>query len=85
MKPVTLYSTRVCGYCMRAKALLDSKHIPYTEFLVDAEPARRDEMLKKSGGKHTVPQIFIGDQHVGGYTELYQLDSRGGLEAMLAD
>ncbi|MFI4921524.1 MAG: glutaredoxin 3 [Gammaproteobacteria bacterium] len=85
MKPVTVYSTQVCGYCMRAKALLDSKHIPYTEFLVDAEPARRDEMLKKSGGMHTVPQIFIGDQHVGGYTELYQLDSRGGLDAMLAD
>ena len=61
VKPVTIYSTRVCPYCMRAKALLDSKHIPYTEFLVDADPARREEMLQKSG-RRTVPQIFIGER-----------------------
>ncbi|MGA9855427.1 MAG: glutaredoxin 3 [Gammaproteobacteria bacterium] len=84
MKPVIIYSTRVCGYCMRAKSLLQSKHVAYTEFLVDQDPARRTEMEIKSG-RRTVPQIFIGEQHIGGYHELYALDSSGGLDALLAD
>mgnify|MGYP004702008369 FL=1 len=65
MKPVTIYSTRVCPYCMRAKALLQSKHVAYTEFLVDMDPAKREEMENKSR-RRSVPQIFIGEQHVGG-------------------
>lgn len=83
MSPVTLYSTRVCGFCNRAKALLDAKRVPYTEILVDMEPARREEMVEKSG-RHTVPQIFIGERHVGGYVELFLLDSHGGLDPLLA-
>ncbi|MGH8293767.1 MAG: glutaredoxin 3 [Gammaproteobacteria bacterium] len=84
MQPVTVYSTRVCPYCMRAKALLQSKHIAYTEYLVDQEPARRVEMQQKTGGRRSVPQIFIGDRHVGGYDELYALDHRGDLDRLLA-
>ena len=81
--PVTLYSTRVCPYCVRAKALLTARGIAYREIMVDEEPALRDEMMQKSG-RRTVPQIFIGDRHVGGYTELYLLDSRGGLAPLLS-
>ncbi|MHB8404952.1 MAG: glutaredoxin 3 [Gammaproteobacteria bacterium] len=84
MKPVTIYSTRVCPYCMRAKALLQSKHVAYTEFLVDTDPARREEMENKSR-RRSVPQIFIGQQHVGGYDELYALDRKGVLDTLLAD
>lgn len=84
MKPVTIYSTRVCPYCMRAKALLQSKHVTYTEFLVDTDPSRREEMENKSR-RRSVPQIFIGEQHVGGYDELYALDRKGGLDTLLAD
>jgi glutaredoxin 3 len=84
MKPVTIYSTRVCPYCMRAKALLQSKHVAYTEFLVDMDPARREEMENKSRHR-SVPQIFIGEQHVGGCDELYALDRKGGLDTLLAD
>ncbi|MGH8283893.1 MAG: glutaredoxin 3 [Gammaproteobacteria bacterium] len=84
MKTVTIYSTRVCPYCMRAKALLQSKQVAYTEFLVDQDPARREEMEKKSR-RRTVPQIFIGDRHVGGYDELYALDRKGELYTLLAD
>lgn len=84
MQTVTVYSTRVCPYCMRAKALLQSKHIIYTEFLVDQEPARRVEMQQKSGGRRSVPQIFIGERHIGGYDELYALDRRGELDRLLA-
>ncbi len=84
MQPVTVYSTRVCPYCMRAKALLQSKHIAYTEYLVDQEPARRVEMQQKSGGRRSVPQIFIGERHVGGCDELYALDHRGDLDRLLA-
>lgn len=83
MQTVTLYSTRICPYCSRAKALLQSKQIPYTEFLVDLDPVRRAEMERKSG-RRTVPQIFIGDQHVGGYDDLYALERSGRLETLLA-
>lgn len=80
--PVTLYSTRHCGYCVRAKALLQARGIAYREIMVDEQPSLRDEMMQKSG-RRTVPQIFIGDRHLGGYTELYLLDSRGGLAPLL--
>jgi len=82
MKPITIYSTRICGYCMRAKALLQSKHLQYTEYLVDLDPARRLEMEQKSG-RRSVPQIFIGDEHVGGYDELHALEVSGTLDKML--
>ncbi|HEY1774475.1 MAG TPA: glutaredoxin 3 [Gammaproteobacteria bacterium] len=81
--PVTVYSTRVCPYCVRAKALLDSKHVAYTEIMVDQDPEKRAEMMQKSG-RRTVPQIFVGDRHVGGFDELYALDHSGGLDPLLA-
>jgi len=83
MTPVTIYSTRFCGYCLRAKALLDEKHVPYTEVLVDQEPVKMAEMMQKSG-RRTVPQIFVGERHVGGFDELYMLDRSGGLDPLLA-
>jgi glutaredoxin 3 len=82
--PVTVYSTRVCPYCIRAKALLDGKHVAYTEVMVDQDPEKRAEMMQKSG-RRTVPQIFVGDRHVGGFDDLYALDRSGGLDPLLAD
>ncbi len=84
MKPVTVYSTRVCPYCVRAKALLDRKRVPYTDIMVDQDPAKLAEMMQKSG-QRTVPQIFVGGHHVGGCDELYALDRAGGLDPLLAD
>lgn len=84
MKPVIVYSTRVCPYCVRAKMLLDRKHVPYTDIMVDQDPARLTEMMQKSG-RRTVPQIFVGETHVGGCDELYALDRAGGLDPLLAD
>ena len=84
MAPVTLYSTQVCPYCVRAKALLDGKHVPYTEIRVDRDPGKMAEMMQKSG-RRTVPQIFIGERHVGGFDELYALDRDGRLDPLLAD
>lgn len=83
MAPVTVYSTRVCPYCVRAKALLDAKHVPYREVLVDLDPEKRVEMVQRSG-RRTVPQIFIGERHVGGFDELYVLEREGGLDPLLA-
>ena len=85
MQPVTIYSTRVCAYCMRAKALLTAKQVPYTEIMVDSEPGKRAEMELKSGGRRTVPQIFIGDRHVGGFDDLYALERKGELDLLLND
>ena len=82
MAPVTVYSTRLCAYCVRAKALLDAKHVPYTEVLVDLDPEKRVEMVQKSG-RRTAPQIFIGEHHVGGFEELYVLEREGGLDPLL--
>ena len=80
---VTVYSTRVCPYCVRAKALLDSKHVAYTEIMVDQDPGKLTEMMQKSG-RRTVPQIFVGSRHVGGFDDLYALDHSGGLDPLLA-
>ncbi len=84
MKPVTVYSTQVCPYCVRAKALLDRKHVPYTDVMVDQDPDKLAEMMQKSG-RRTVPQIFVGETHVGGCDDLYALDRAGGLDTLLAD
>jgi glutaredoxin 3 len=84
MKPVTVYSTQVCPYCVRAKALLDRKHVPYTDVMVDKDPVRLAEMMQKSG-RRTVPQIFVGETHVGGCDDLYALDRAGNLDPLLAD
>jgi glutaredoxin 3 len=83
MASVLVYSTRRCGYCVRAKALLDSKGIPYEEIDMGDDPGFRERLEELTGG-YTVPQIVIGDQPIGGYTELWQLDREGRLDALLA-
>lgn len=84
MKPVTVYSTRICPYCMLAKRLLGNKGVKYDEIMVDANDALRAEMMQRSG-RRTVPQIFIGDRHVGGFDDLSALDRAGQLDLLLRD
>lgn len=84
MKNVTIYTTTTCPYCVKAKRLLDHKGAPYTETNVN-DPDARAKMMEKSGGARTVPQIFIGDTHVGGCDDLYALDKAGKLDEMLKD
>ena len=78
-----MYTTRWCGYCVRAKALLDSKHLAYEEVSLDDDPSFRQTVFDLSG-RWTVPQIFIDGELVGGYTELVRLDRDGRLEALPA-
>jgi len=78
-----MYTTGWCPYCARARSLLERKGAEWTEVDVEAEPARRAEMLAKSGGLRSVPQIFIGARHVGGSDDLYELDRKGELDALL--
>jgi glutaredoxin 3 len=80
---VVMYSTTWCPYCERARALLQRKSVTYREIKVDEEPAERETMLALSGGRRTVPQIFIGDRHVGGFDDLYALDRSGELDQLL--
>lgn len=79
---VIMYSTRFCPYCIRARFLLESKNVDYTDIGVDARPELRREMMQKSG-RRTVPQIWIGDRHVGGYDDLARLEQRGELDDLL--
>ena len=83
MPKITIYTSAYCGYCSAAKRLLDRKGAPYDEISVDGRPAIRDEMEEKSG-RYTVPQIWIGDRHVGGCDDLYALDAAGALDPLLA-
>lgn len=80
---VTVYSTGYCGYCEQAKALLKSKNVAFNEVRVDEDPAARQEMLARSNGQRTVPQIFIGHRHVGGYDALTALNRSGQLDTLL--
>ena len=80
---VTMYATGWCPYCDRARGLLQRKGVPFSEVKVDEDPAQRDTMLRRSGGRRTVPQIFIGDRHVGGFDDLYALDRAGELDKLL--
>jgi glutaredoxin 3 len=83
MSRVVVYSTRWCGYCVRAKALLDAKGIAYEEVTLDDTPSFRAELHELTGG-WTVPQIVIDGTPIGGYTELWRLDKSGQLDARLA-
>jgi glutaredoxin 3 len=83
MKPIRIYSTRWCGYCVRAKALLKSRGLEFEEISLDEDPAFREKLFDLTGG-WTVPQILIGDEPIGGYTELWRLDKAGLLQAKLA-
>lgn len=85
MARITMYSTGVCPYCVRAEALLKSKGVQQIDKVrVDLDPARRQEMMERSGGRRTVPQIWINETHVGGFDDLYALDKAGGLDPLLA-
>jgi glutaredoxin 3 len=84
MSPVRMYTTQVCPYCVRAKALLKQRGVEQIEEIrVDLDPTQRDTMISLTG-RRTVPQIFIGDMHVGGCDDLMALDQRGGLLPLLA-
>jgi glutaredoxin 3 len=84
MPPITIYTKAWCPYCAAAKELLQSKGAPFDEIDIGAQPDRRSEMMTRSGGRSTVPQIFVGEQHVGGCDDLYALDRRGELDRLLA-
>ncbi|AQW66990.1 glutaredoxin 3 [Pseudomonas putida] len=84
MKPVIVYSSDYCPYCMRAKYLLESKGVAFEEIKVDGKPQVRAEMTQKAG-RTSVPQIWIGSTHVGGCDELHALERAGKLDALLAD
>ena len=79
MKTVTVYMGPMCAFCDAAKRLLTKKNIPYKEINIALDEVKREEMLKKSNGKRTIPQIFIEDFHVGGYEELRALENKGEL------
>ena len=82
MQEILIYTTAICPYCMMAKRLLDKKGLPYTEINVDTKPGLREEMMRKAN-RRTVPQIYIGDYHVGGFDELYALDQQKKLDDLL--
>ena len=84
MKDVTIYTTRTCPYCHAAKALLERKGVRYSEIDVGADPALRHKMMMRASGRRTVPQIFVGETHVGGCDDLHALDREGGLDPLLA-
>ncbi|GLQ88714.1 glutaredoxin 3 [Dyella flagellata] len=83
MPKIEVYSTERCPYCVAAKNLLKAKGLAWEEVRVDIDPAQRDSMLERSGGRRTVPQIFINDQHVGGYDDLVAADRSGKLALLL--
>ena len=83
MKKVVIYTGPLCNFCSAAKHLLNKKKINYEEIDIGYDDKRREEMLKKSNGARTIPQIFIGEKHVGGYVELKALDNKGELDILL--
>jgi glutaredoxin 3 len=83
MAKVVMYSTGVCPYCLMAERLLKAKGVEIEKVRIDLEPARRDEMMQRTG-RRTVPQIYVGERHVGGYDDLAALDRAGGLDPLLA-
>ena len=83
MAEVELYTTMFCPYCARARVLFERKGVAYTEFDIIEEPARREEMIRRAGGRTSVPQIFINGEHIGGSDELVALERNGELDAKL--
>ena len=83
MAKVEIYTKFGCPYCARAKRLLEEKGVEYEEFEINSVPGKRDEMLERSNGRHTVPQVFIDARHVGGSDDLAELERAGELDPML--
>ncbi|XQW85385.1 glutaredoxin 3 [Thalassotalea piscium] len=81
---VEIYTKVTCGYCMRAKALLEQKNVEFREIKIDGDNALRNEMIERSHGGYTVPQIFINNQPIGGCDELFALHGQNKLDALLA-
>ena len=84
MRPVEIYTTPICPYCHAARRLLDRKGVSYREIDVSRDPALRAAMIQRANGGRTVPQIFVGDTHVGGSDDLHALDHAGKLDRLLA-
>ena len=84
MKQVEIYTSPLCGYCHAAKRLLTQKGVSFSEIDVSRDPQKRGEMMDRANGRHTVPQIFVGDTHVGGYDDLSALERAGKLDPLLA-
>lgn len=84
MKNVEIYTSPLCGFCHAAKRLLSQKGISFAEVDVLADPGRKPEMVQRANGSRTVPQIFVGEIHVGGCDELYALERAGKLDQLLA-
>lgn len=82
---VEVYTTSYCPYCMRAKSLLKRKGVAFEEIDVTGDPALREKMIELSGGRRTVPEIFINGRIIGGYDELRALDDEGGLDPLLSE
>ena len=80
VKNIIIYTSSLCGFCYRAKSLLKKKKIPFEEIDIDLDFSKRNEMIKKSGGRTSVPQIFFKDCHIGGCDDLYKLDEDYSLE-----
>jgi glutaredoxin 3 len=85
MPNVEIYTSPLCGFCHAAKRLLSDKGIAFTEYDVMRAPEKRQEMLQRANGRHTVPQIFIGDRHIGGYDDMAALDREGRLDPLLQE
>ena len=80
---ITIYTTELCPYCRRAKSLLAEKGAGFTEIDVTYDPEARARMMQRAGGRRSVPQIFIGEIHIGGCDDLHALDAKGGLDPLL--
>lgn len=83
MSNIIVYTSAHCHYCTKAKSLLEKKGLAYTEIRIDIEPDRMQEMIERSGGRRTVPQIFINHQAIGGFDDLYALEKSGELDRLL--
>ncbi|MEE8434495.1 MAG: glutaredoxin 3 [bacterium] len=81
---VVMYTTTYCGYCHRAKMLMEEKQVPFEEINLDLQPERYGEMLSRAEGRRTVPQIFVNGQGIGGCDEMYDLERKGQLDELLA-
>lgn len=84
MKPVEIYTSPLCGFCHAAKRLLNQKGVSFSEIDIRADPDRKAEMIQRANGGYTVPQIFVGETHVGGCDDLYALERSGQLDPLLA-
>jgi glutaredoxin 3 len=85
MPSVEIYTSPLCGYCHAAKRLLTDKGVSFAEYDVARTPEKRQEMLGRANGRHTVPQIFIGEHHIGGYDDMAALDRAGKLDPLLKE